>query len=278
MTGPLMSRRSVLAGVSALGFAGVVQAADGPAEMSADWLPGPPGDRWRHLIRMQSSTRSEDVPWWYTGRIYAQLGDQAPQHLFNLEGTEIYWPRELADGSFATSSRTLTFFRDKDSGDMIREYRNPFTGALNKVAANRLGGPDDSIYSAAGWRFAEPALSDTAEPEAWQVEWRRAGDLAWYTSSRFSRILPQPWLESMTAFCSEAALRDTTIHNLPSHFSSTYLSPWPRWMEMGDRPGHLVWHSSGRKLASAAEIPAEYRRRVNAEYGGVLTAHPDSWD
>ena len=49
-------------------------------------------------------------------------------------------------------------------------------------------------------------------------------------------------------------------------------------MDMGDRPGHLVWHSSGRKLASVDEIPDEYRRRADAEFDGLLTAAPDSWD
>lgn len=271
-----LTRRGLLAGVSALGFGVGIDWREAAAGTDGDWLPGAPRDQWRHLVRMQMSTRAEDVPWWYTGRIYAQVGDQAPLHLFNLEGTEIYWVRELDDGSFSISGRTLTFFRDKQSGEMIREFRNPYTGAVNAVTANRLGGKDGSIYSAAGWRFTSQSMGEK-EPEPWQFEWHRAGDLAWFTSSRFSRLLPQPWLESMTVFCPLDALRDSGMHNLPTHFTSTYLSPWPRWLEMGERPGHLVWHSSGKKLMSIDEIPEEYRRRVDDEYGGVLTARPESW-
>ncbi|MDH3639732.1 MAG: DUF1838 domain-containing protein [Gammaproteobacteria bacterium] len=272
-----LTRRTVLTGISALGLGAIAQARDTTAVSGARWLPGNADEHWRHLVRMQMSTRSEDVPWWYTGRIYAQVGDQAPQHLYNLEGTEIYWTRELPDGSFAISGRTLTFFRDKESGEMIREFVNPFTGKTNAVAANRLGGKDGSVYSASGWRFTSEYMGEN-EPRPWQFEWHRAGNLAWFTSSRFSRALPQPWLESMTVFCPVDSLLDPEINNLPTHFTSTYLSPWSSWLEMGDRPGHLVWHSSGKKLESIDEIPDEYRRRVDAEHGGVLTARPESWD
>jgi len=271
-----LTRRTFFNGFSAIGLGALTSRLAAASAAEVDWLPGTPASRWRQLIRMQMSTRSEDVPWWYTGRIYAQVGDEAPQHLLNLEGTEIYWTRELPDGSFAISGRTLTFFRDKDSGEMLRDFDNPITGKTNAVGANRLGGKDGTIYSSAGWRFTNPAMGgDQAQP--WQFEWHRAEDLAWFTSSRFSLSLPQPWLESMTVFCQLDALLDPGIASLPAHFTSTYLSPWTSWLEMGDRPGHLVWHSSGKKLESVDQIPQEYRQRVDDEYGGVLTARPESW-
>lgn len=273
---PNLTRRSLLAGVSALGFGAGFAWREVAAIADHDWLPGAAGDQWRHLVRMQMSTRPEDVPWWYTGRIYAQMGDEAPAHLFNLEGTEIYWVRQMDDGSFSISGRTLTFFRDKQTGEMIREFRNPYTGKVNEVDANRLGGQDSSIYAAGGWRLTSKLMAREGS-RPWLVEWHRSGDLAWFTSSRYAQQLPQPWLESMTVFCPVAALQDPDVHRLPTHFTSTYLSPWQRWLEMGDRPGHLVWHSSGKKLDSVDELPAEYRQRVEDEYDGVLTARPESW-
>lgn len=274
MTG--LSRRTLLTGISALGFGAALQARVSPV-YAGGWSPGDPADQWRHMVRMQMSTRAEDVLWWYTGRIYAQVGNAAPVHLFNLEGTEIYWPRPLADGSFSVSSRTLTFFRDKQSGEMIREYKNPYTDELISVSPNRLGGKDGASYAAAGLRFTgEGRPERPAAP--WVAEWHRSGDQVWFTSGRALDFLPQPSLETMTVFCPLASFTDTRIVKLPTMFSSTYLSPWMGWMNMGDRPGHLVWHSSGRKLGSVDEIPDEYRRRVEKEYGGVLTAAPESWD
>jgi hypothetical protein len=272
-----LKRREVLMGVGALGMGALATSRSGLVFSSADWMPGDKSNHWRHMVRMQMSTAPEDVAWWYTGRIYAQVGEQAPKHLFNLEGTEIYWVEKLPSGDFALSSRTLTFFRDKDTGEMLRDYLNPFTGKTNKVSPNQLGGNRGQIFSGDGWSINfESGESPAANP--WQLEWHRSSDLVWMTSSRFSKGLAQPLMECMTVFCPADALLNSSIQKLPTHFTSTYLSAWQRWLDMGDHPGHLVWHSSGKKLASVDEIPDEYRQRAENEVGGVLTARPDSWD
>ncbi len=272
----VLSRRQVLSGISVLGLGAAVNWRDAGAAAHSNWVPGAPDAQWRNMIRMQMSTRPEDIHWWYTGRIYAQVGNEQPRHLFNLEGTEIYWVRPVADG-FSVSSRTLTFFRDPMTGEMLREFSNPYTDRVTPVQPNRLGGKDGAIYTSGGWRYVGLMPADKP-PTPWQIEWHRSGDLVWLTSSRFSRILPQPWLEAMSVFCPLDTFLDSRVGNLPTHFTSTYLSPWMAWMDMGERPGHLVWHSSGRKLASVDEIPDEYRRRADAEFNGLLTAAPDSWD
>ncbi|TXS91968.1 DUF1838 domain-containing protein [Parahaliea maris] len=272
-----IKRRTLLAGLGALGIGGITNARASIDMLGSTWLPWGETAPWRNLLRMQMSTAAEDILWWYTGRIYAQIGDSAPLHLFNLEGTESYYVRERDDGSFSVSSRTLTFFRDKDTGEMIREYQNPFTGKVNKVHANQLGGQDSNIFSEDGWRFVSPKRPDT-KPEPWLIEWHRSGNLAWMSSNRFSKHPPQPLMESMTVFCPLDQLLDPDISSLPSHFTSTYLSPWQGWMDMGEREGHLVWHSSGRKLASLDEIPQEYQQRLKDDYkGAILTAGPDTW-
>nr|BBD50083.1 hypothetical protein [Haliea sp. ETY-M] len=268
----------MLAGGGFLALASAAPNIAGAAHWDGEWLPGSDDDVWRHTVRMQGSTKPEDVVWWYTGRIYAQVGESEPRHLFNLEGTEIYYYEAHPDGGFVVSSRTLTFFRDAESGAMIRRFDNPYTGKVNEVGANRLGGRHNARYDASGWRFVSPELGMGERSQPWTFEWQRAEDLAWFTSSRYLREMPQPWLECMTVFCPADALLDASRHNLPAHFSSTYLAPFPRWMEMGEHPGHVMWHSSGNKLSTAEAIPEEYRRRVAAEYGGVLTAHPDSFD
>jgi hypothetical protein len=50
--------------------------------------------------------------------------------------------------------------------------------------------------------------------------------------------------------------------------------PWLKWMDMGDRPGHIVWHAGGAKLASINELPDGYRQRAEQDYPAMLTANP----
>ena len=59
---------------------------------------------------------------------------------------------------------------------------------------------------------------------------------------------------------------DAELPRVASVFSSTVTMPWQEWMEMGDQPGHLVWHAAGAKLGSLDNLPADYRQRAESEY------------
>jgi hypothetical protein len=59
---------------------------------------------------------------------------------------------------------------------------------------------------------------------------------------------------------------DAELPRIPAVFSSTVTMPWLTWMEMGDRPGHLLWHAAGAKLPGLDALPEEYRKRAEKEY------------
>ena len=61
---------------------------------------------------------------------------------------------------------------------------------------------------------------------------------------------------------------------LPAAFASVVFQGWPRWMNMGDLPGQVVWHATGVKIASGAQLPLENRERIEREYPQQMTARP----
>ena len=90
-----------------------------------------------NLIRMQSSLGNEDqVPWHYNGTLYFQKGSEQPIPMIKIEGMESYKVIPQEDGSYEILGNMLTFFRDLDSGEMIREFKNPFTGEVNTILPN----------------------------------------------------------------------------------------------------------------------------------------------
>ncbi len=84
----------------------------------------------------------------------------------------------------------------------------------------------------------------------------------------------QPILEAQSVFTPAAQLADRKLNRADAMFSSTTFSPYPRWMEMGDTPGHTIWHAAGRKLRSLDELPAEYLDRARRQFPGQLSAKP----
>ena len=65
--------------------------------------------------------------------------------------------------------------------------------------------------------------------------------------------------------------RDSSIARLDGVFSSTVTMPWLHWMDMDDQEGHLLWHAAGAKLPGLDALPAEYRKRAEAEYPDRMT-------
>lgn len=223
-------------------------------------------------MKLHAAIADGEVPWYYTGRIYAMRERQAPLHLFNLEGTEIYRVRRTGANGWRTTSSTLTFYRDAATNEYLESYLNPLNGRTLPLYPNVLRTPAGkyATFSARG----QEGSNGTVSP--WSVEVHRNGGTLWLTTSRAAPDMPQPWIEVQTMFGSEAELADPRIARPATTFSSSYSAPYLKWMEMGEAPGHLLWHSSGRKLASIGEIPAAYRARAERMQPAHFTAPPDA--
>jgi len=150
-----LSRRAMLAGLGGLGLSAALSIEARAASSGGLFPAADDKEGWlKAWLRVQASLSEQDSPWWYAGRIYAQVGDQRPNHILNLEGTEIYWPRALGNGEYSISSRTLTFFKDPATDEMLEAFVNPYTGETLPVAANIMGGPDGARYTEDGMILA----------------------------------------------------------------------------------------------------------------------------
>jgi hypothetical protein len=225
------------------------------------------------FMKLYGSLEEVDCPWWYTGIIYGQQERQAPKPLFRFEGCEInrYRPNPSGDG-FIQSGRTLTFFRDLETERMIETWANPYTGRTNAVRSNMLGGDDSFLLSVNGLRFKTQLGKVPDKPL--RLHWSVQGDMIWLTKDRGLPEMPQPWLECSTTFGWVKDFADPKTKRAESWFASTYVAPWLPWMEMGDTPGHVVWHAAGRKLKSVADLPPEYLTRAREEAPQQLDATP----
>jgi len=242
----MATRRELLIGTGLLGLG---LATDALPRVGGVAVPGTPdlatpAANLQAVVRMMASLNEEDVPWWFDGTIYGIVGDGEPRPLVKFEGMEIYWMRHLPDGAYELIGNTVTYFRDLATGQMLERWANPYTGRENVVtAATQGGGPGAGFnYSLNGIRYTKAIAHTPDQPLV--LDWsfaRGGGSPGGYTVS------------------------------LCSH---TVLNPWPKWMDMADRPGHVIWHASGAKLRSVAELPGEYRRRVEQDYPRLLTARP----
>jgi hypothetical protein len=236
-----------------------------------------PQGQLRHLVRMQGSLREQDVPWWFTGVIFAVTGDQAtPQPLVRFEGLEVYWFEHVEDG-YRLGGHTVTFFRDYASGEYLYEFANPWTGQTDVVKPAVQGGNLGFAYTKEGiWpvrldgrTFEEPRRAPL------RLQWHAAGEHVWLQHQTvYPPGVPPMHGQRQTMFASRAAFFDDRLDMLPSTFSSTVFMGWLKWMNMAEHPGHVIWHASGAKLSSIEQLPRAFLDRARREHPERLSARP----
>lgn len=271
-----LSRRDLLvvAGMTAAGSA-VAMPPIGSAASQLKVDLSDPAENLRQLVRVTASLDEEEVPWWFNGIIYGMVGEEAPVPLFRFEGLELYWMAHLPDGSYELTGGTVSFFRDLEKGDMLYDFHNPFTGEINRTQpAVQGGGPGRGFnYSVDGirasWRL------DDIPPQPLLLEWHAVRDTVWlHNRTAYPPGTPPPREQRQTMFVPLEQFNDGRLRNLPTLFSSTVLQPWFKWMDMGDRPGHTIWHAGGAKIRSLDDLPGDFRKRAEAEHPERLVARP----
>jgi hypothetical protein len=221
-----------------------------------------------NLIRMQASLGNEDqVPWYYNGTLYFQKGSEQPIPMIKIEGMESYKVISQEDGSYEILGNMLTFFRDLDSGDIIREFKNPFTGEVNAILPNirraSIGrGLNISTMGVRPTSFIEKMPDDPLI-----LDWTFGPKAVWlHNQTAYPPGLSAPRMQRMTMFAPLKEFLDKDLLSLSATFTSTVLMPWLPWMGMDDIEGHTLWHAAGVKLESIDQLPEEYYKRMMEEY------------
>ena len=220
------------------------------------------------LMRMQSTLGNEDqVPWHFNGTLYFQKGSEQPIPMVKIEGMESYKVIPQDDGSYEILGNMLTFFRDVDSGEMIRDYRNPYTGKVNKVSPNirRASLGRGMNISTMGSRMT--SFIDQMPDKPLILDWTFGPKTVWlHNQTSYPPGLSPPRVQRMTMFAPLDEFLDPNNLSLSTMFTATVLMPWLPWMDMDDVEGHTLWHASGVKLDSIDQLPDEYSKRMMAEH------------
>lgn len=215
-------------------------------------------------IRADLNLHRETVFRW-TGSIYAFIPGEPTRQLFDFEGYNIARAVPDAEG-YALLTREASFYK-AIGGDILETWANPFTGAQVRVIPvwNDPVNQYFPFLRADGSPFLLP-LTDLGE-----------GDLCLKMDVFLAYPSPLPRAlyphhsasdlyqggELSQFFVKRADLDNAELGSVPALLSWTRIGPWLPWMEMGDRPGWLIYQCRGKKLpAGYAGLPEAIRHYV----------------
>jgi hypothetical protein len=277
------TRRFVLATLPAAG----ASALSGPVSANAEeamTLSSPLSPDLDTLIRIRGH-QSRPFWLWFEGAVYGRAPDDPVRPLFGFTSLLRVRYGRSADGSVFLDQRESAHYTDLATGEMIGRFHNPYLGRSNVAIGYvspllRFGFSIEGTFDIdTGDQIGSflPALAgDTAQ--VWTTE-RRANEFA---SNISPQMFPDAYRTPIRRSADIATYRarvedlagglDTFV---PASTDIVADTPWPLWMFMGDRPGHVIWIGHGMKVEHTEEVPAPLRRRVEAAHPGFIAA---PWD
>lgn len=288
-----VSRRELLGGVlpAALSVPAMVASAANaasPAPLPRTLNRGPrmesrlfayedPLEHQRQSYRILRNTLDDaDVLFWYHFTMFTVPAGGRPEAVVRWEGIEFSHHRRLAKGVYRVHGHNLSFPRDLASGRWTGSARNTVTGATVEVPPMALTEDPGYVYTPEG---VIPLDDPEAPPRIRMEQFLVEDDLVKIEQVRLAPASwPATFIETSSNWSSRELFEDTDLPSLPAGTAGGYVFPWPAWLQMGDRQGHMfaTWH--GRKLQSVDELPEEFLRRAEPGHRQLLAVDMSVFD
>ena len=264
-------------------IAALLVAAATPA--AAQLKPANADDAFRMNTKVICSTKADEWSVFYwEGTVYSRIRGEKDRHLFNVKAMSMRQCQPFTDPVKGVGSRSVNreimFYTDPDSGEVMRTWKNPWSGETVEVihvhndpvnsrepswSRNADGSPrakfehvvkDGYMYQGGG-----AALLFYDNP--------LAGEYQDFVGNKYQAA------EFLTAVVPMKVLSDPkTTRSNDTVISWGRISRWMPWMKMGGRDGALVHYTGGLRLNAFDELPEWMKKEVRANYPAYVAPPP----
>lgn len=217
----------------------------------------------RSLVDDEGSTLT-----WYNWIAYVIAEGRAPFPLLRFEGIEYSYYRRVAPMEYRIHAHNLSYPRDLRTGEFLEELENPLTGRVVKVSPAVLLTDPGTLASPRGFRNLRSDGKTYRQPLR---VFRIQDDMIKLDSVRTAPPdMPTVHIENSCQWVARSQFEDESIRSLPVEFAGVYVFPFPKWLDMGERKGHMYGMWDGRKVNGPSDLPAEFLRRTEREFPELL--------
>ena len=227
-----------------------------------------------------STVDGRDVVFHWEGEAYSRRQGERDRHLFDVEGMNVRSCTSVTDpergAGWKLVSREILLYLDKDTGEVLKTWENPWTGEAVEVF--HVANDPVNFASYVTGRDGKPATSSI----------RIDGD-KWFQTTTFPLYYPNPLggdyqaevggtyhaTEMFNFMGSVDDLMDEGADTAEAWIGWVRMSDWLPWMRMGGRDGVIYFHTSGRKIDGFDDLSERMRGEIASTYTEYTTAPPD---
>jgi hypothetical protein len=249
--------------------------------------PNRPEDAIRIGQKINCSTiDGKDALYWWHGNVYSRVPGERDRLLFKVQGFNVRACKSFNDPrrgpGYRSVSREMLVYFDRETGELLRRWKNPWTGEEVEV----LFVANDPVNA----REPSYAYDEDGNPPANLGEGMFEKDGVYLNGGGAARLFYDNPLggeyqkyiggtyhamEFGTSASPPADLLDAKATHVSDRVISwVRVSKWLPWMKMGDRAGVVMFHTAGLRLDSWDEVPEVLRSEVKANWATFMTAPP----
>jgi len=251
------SRRQIMQGMSAVLLPAVLPAANQLTLDSEELLEA--------YVRLAGSHDDRLVIWWMDGIRYGVV-DAKAKALYGMKVGMFHQYFRQADGSFKIAFFELTYYTDLQTGELLEQFNNPYTGETNKVRHVRLGPEVRELTNTGLMPPRGAALGDFVKDYRHSLGPAKiVSDTLWIPASVEATIqFPKPTAPQilLNLYTTVSGSLSAALSDLPSvadcNIAFTNVLKWEPWMNMGDHSGHMMSKAEGAKAFAVQDLPADY--------------------
>lgn len=218
----------------------------------------------------------------WEGKLYSRSPGEKDRHLFNVIGINVRQceaHQHAARGAgFRSVSREIMVYLDPQTNDIIDRWRNPWTGALvdvihvandpvNMRSPTYLRKADGSPLTVSLRRYDDTLVSSREIPLFYTNP--LGGNYQEYVGGTYHAM------EIFNTYYRAADFLDDQRTRIgESRISWQRISNWLPWMQMGDRPGVMIFNATGYSSFERERIPARLLQILNERFPTYLQPPP----
>ena len=214
--------------------------------------------KWVKTRSSLNPTKSTFLTW--TGKIYSFIPGEKRKLLFKMSGVSVSRCIPTAEGSWDFTSRELTYYLDPQTGEILQNWENPWTGEtvpVIHVANNPVQGQFQG-------KFPAQVEGDTTT-FVFDIFPTYPNLLA--EDPKFAAYSPYPIYQATELFKLAVPTVDLSNSELDSvsqlRLSWDRIGQWLPWIKMGDSSGYLIYRASGSKVNGLTELPQLLQDEIN---------------
>jgi len=222
--------------------------------------------------KVQCSTEDQrPTVYYWIGETYARIDGEPDRLLFRFEGMNVRQCTTVTDPvrgrGFRQVSREVLYYKDPVTGEMLDEWKNPWTGDTVKV----IHIANDPV------NFRGPIFPKGVDGKPYRGDLKVMGDHWWGTTTVplfYRNPLAGDYqdyvggmyhaTEMFNFFGKVSDLTDSKKASADVDVAWSRMSDWLPWMKMRGRAGLLYFNGAGRKLDGYADLPESMRKIIEA--------------